>query len=109
MQSSSLLPDALPRSHIPDHPWRPLGCQQQSLSSLSAGVSVSQGDGGGEEPLVSQDTVPGCCLLVLSPAGSGKVASGESRQPRPISVSLRLSFLTPRALSLFHEHLFLVA
>lgn len=69
MQSSSLLPDALPRSCIPYHPWRPLPCQQQNLclSLLSAGVSVSQGVGRGEEPLVSPDIVPGCCSLVLLP------------------------------------------
>lgn len=69
IQSFSLLPDALPTSCIPYHPWRPLGCQQQNLrlSFLSAGVSVSQGVGRGEEPLVSPDIVPGCCFLVLLP------------------------------------------
>lgn len=46
-------------------PW--VVSSKACLSFLSAGVSVSQGDGGGEEPLVSQDAVPGCCFLVLLP------------------------------------------
>jgi len=46
-------------------PW--LVSSKTCLSFLSAGFGVSQGDGGGEEPLVSQDTVAGCCSLVLLP------------------------------------------
>lgn len=70
---------------------------------------TSWGDGGGGEPRLSQDSVLGCCCLpVLSPCLEWE-DSGESKQPRMFSVSLSLSFLTPWALSVLHEHLFLVA
>lgn len=94
MRSSSLLPGALPI--ILGHPW--LVSSKACLSFLSAGVSMSQGDGGGEELLVIQDTVSVCCLLVLLPGLERTIASGGSKQPQTPSVSPRLSVLTPRVL-----------
>lgn len=83
------------------------------LSAASPGCPpwccMSWGGGGGEEPRLSQDSVLGCCCFpVLSPCLEWE-DSGESKQPRMFSVSLSLSFLTPWALSVLHEHLFLVA
>lgn len=110
VQRSSPLPDALPGSGVPYRPWRPAAVSSEApLSFLSAGASGSQGDGGGEEPLVSQEAVPGCCHPVPRPACSGPVAGGERKQSQTVSESRRLSFLTPWAPSLLHEHLFLVA
>lgn len=94
VRSSSLLPGALPI--VLGCPW--LVSSKTCLSFLSARVSVSQGSGGGEEPLVIQDKVAGCCFLVLLPGLERTMAGGGSKQPQTPSVSPRLSFLTPRAL-----------